>query len=133
MAADSSGKTSTRIPRAEYLTIPTPNPNGADPTGAATPPLTVRSVEEVPTPAPAKSTTDALVDAAGKVFAALTAQVAYHEKEAQRLRRALDQFAAVATPQVRQNATQDVDIDRDLLNKLLQAADRFAPEPDKKG
>ncbi len=90
----------TKPARPEYLQVPLPIANGADPDeqkrayaakGAAAGP---RPDSAAPRPAPpAKTPSDVLVEAAETVARAVTARIAWHERELQRLRAALAPFA----------------------------------------
>src|SRR5229473_8252500 len=53
--------------------------------------LTIKSIEEAPL-----SGNAALIDAVGKIYAAVTRQIAYHEREAKRLRESLAPFASMS-------------------------------------
>src|ERR1700719_2382708 len=58
-------------------------------------PIKIRSIDEAPRPAQAGNS-DALVGAVNKIFQAVTAQIAYHEREAAKLRESLKPFAGLA-------------------------------------
>ena len=93
----------TKPARPEYLQVPLPLANGADPTpdeqkrAYATSSSKASSLprpDPAPRPAaPAKTPSDVLVEAAETVARAVTARIAWHERELQRLRAALAPFA----------------------------------------
>ena len=123
MSEPEKGKIQVRKPAGyESVPLPLPAPNGgvAQPETAAlrtaTPPfkpLALRPAED------AKDPEGDLVSAAGAVFRALTARIAYHEKQAQRLREALAPFGSVA----RQSAAPTETPDGDAVRALLRYAD----------
>src|SRR5712664_1739913 len=82
----------TKPARPEYLQVPLPIANGADPDeqkrayAAKSAPAGARAD-------PAKTPSDVLVEAAETVARAVTARIAWHERELQRLRAALAPFA----------------------------------------
>jgi hypothetical protein len=81
----------------------------------------IRSIEEMPTPSrPGES--DALVAAVGKIFQAVTAKIAYHEREAQKLRDSLKPFAGLAP---RPNVAQGGEVSEDSLRAILSLADQL--------
>ncbi len=90
----------TKPVRPEYLQVPLPAGNGADPDeqkrayAAKAIPAGPRPDSAAPRPAtPAKTPSDVLVEAAETVARAVTARIAWHERELQRLRTALAPFA----------------------------------------
>lgn len=115
------GSTKTKPAPAEYLTIPTPAPNGQDKASAVRPPLAAPkrafSVDEP------KDPSDAIVEAAERLLQAATARIAYHETHLRRLREASASFAVLA----RQNVAEQPSIAQDDLTALLQIARTLEP------
>jgi hypothetical protein len=81
--------------RPEYMHVPTPTIPGVLNGGEiAVSQSTVAKPTESTRPEPSvRDTSDALCEAAGKIFQALEAQIAYHENALKRLRGALAPFA----------------------------------------
>jgi len=76
----------------------------------------IKSIEEAP-----RDTSSALIDAVQKVYAAVTRQIAYHDREATRLRESLKPFAAMA----RQSDTEVPSHMADGIRALLDIADKL--------
>lgn|SRR5215475_12543228 len=72
------------------------------------------------------ASSDALVAAVGKIFQAVTAQISYHEREAQKLRESLKPFAGLSRP----NVAPDGNVSADGLRALLDLADKLTPTGD---
>jgi len=85
-------------------------------------PLKIRSIEESPKSAPGSS--DTLVAAVGKIFQAVTAQIAYHEREAQKLRESLKPFAGLAP---RHNVPPDGSVSEAAIRAVLDMAEKLVP------
>jgi len=81
------------------------------------PPIINRTVA---TPRPDTSST--LIQAVQKVYAVVTAQIAYHEREAARLRESLKPFASHAPRQV---AAQDDGTSAQAIRAVLDLADQL--------
>jgi len=84
-------------------------------------PLAIRSIEESARPGPA-GTSDALVGAVNKIFQAVTAQIAYHEREAAKLRESLKPFAGLAP---RPNVAPDDGSSAQAIRAVLDLADQL--------
>jgi hypothetical protein len=84
-------------------------------------PIKIRSIDEAPRAAPA-GTSDALVGAVGKIFQAVTAQIAYHEREAAKLRESLKPFAGLAPRPI---AAQDDGTSAQVIRAVLDLADQL--------
>jgi len=83
-------------------------------------PIKIRSIEESPRPGPA-GTADTLVGAVQKIFQAVTTLIAYHEREAQKLRDSLKPFAGIAPrPSVAHDGAITEDDIRALSNLAAQ-------------
>ena len=76
----------------------------------------IKSIEEAPLEGNA-----ALIDAVGKIYAAVTRQIAYHEREAKRLRESLAPFASMS----RQNDAPKPTLDADAIRAVLDYADKL--------
>ena len=118
---DSSGAIKPIVPQyepaADYSAPPAAVLNG---NGAA--PLKIRSIDEAPAPTVSRGTSDMLVTAAAKIFQAITTQIAYHEREAQKLRDSLKPFASIGQ---RQNVTPDGYASVDAIRAVLDMADKL--------
>lgn len=124
MTEPAKDKIQVRKP-ASYAEVPLPAPNGnasqqtpqvnatkiAGLTGYEH--LKIKSIED------AKDPEGDLVSAAGAVFRALTTRIAYHEKQAQRLREALAPFGSMA----RQSAAPAEAPAEDTVRALLRYAE----------
>lgn len=85
-------------------------------------PIKIRSIDESPArPGPAGNS-DALVGAVQKIFQAVTAQIAYHEREAAKLRESLKPFAGLAS---RPHVAQDDGSSAQAIRAVLDLADQF--------
>jgi hypothetical protein len=84
-------------------------------------PIKIRSIEDAPA-APQRVTSNALIDAVQKVYAAVTAQIAYHERELARLRESLKPFATIAPRPI---AAQDDGSSAQAIRAVLDLADQF--------
>ena len=84
-------------------------------------PISIRSIEEAPRPGPAGNS-DALVGAVQKIFQAVTAQIAYHEREAAKLRESLKPFAGLAP---RPNVASDDGSSAQAIRAVLALADQL--------
>jgi len=84
-------------------------------------PIVIRSIEEAPRPGPAGNS-DALVGAVQKIFQAVTAQIAYHEREAAKLRESLKPFAGLAP---RPNVASDDGSSAQAIRAVLDLADQL--------
>ena len=84
-------------------------------------PIAIRSIEEAPRPGPAGNS-DALVGAVNKIFQAVTAQIAYHEREAAKLRESLKPFAGLAP---RPNVAPDDGSSAQAIRAVLDLADQL--------
>jgi hypothetical protein len=84
-------------------------------------PIAIRSIEESARPGPA-GTSDALVGAVNKIFQAVTAQIAYHEREAAKLRESLKPFAGLAP---RPNVAPDDGSSAQAIRAVLDLADQL--------
>jgi hypothetical protein len=84
-------------------------------------PIKIRSIEESAQPQRATSS-NALIDAVQKVYAAVTAQIAYHERELARLRESLKPFASIAP---RPNVAQDDGSSAQAIRAVLDLADQL--------
>lgn len=96
MVEASSGATTPKPQPAQYLKIPTPAPNGAEPSADELKRAYAGKAPAVPAPAsttPAKTTSDVLVEASETLARALDARIAWHERELHRLRAARAPFA----------------------------------------
>ena len=82
-------------------------------------PIKIRSIEDAPA-APQRVTSNALIDAVQKVYAAVTAQIAYHERELARLRESLKPFATIAPRPI---AAQDDGSSAQAIRAVLDLAD----------
>jgi hypothetical protein len=78
--------------------------------------LGIKSIEEAPLEGNA-----ALIDAVGKIYAAVTRQIAYHERELKRLRESLTPFASIS----RQNDAPKPSLDADTIRAVLDYADKL--------
>jgi hypothetical protein len=78
----------------------------------------IRGIEESP-----RSDSDSLVDAVGKVYRAVTAKIAYHERELQKLRDSLKPYGALA-PQ-RQNDAPIDETSNAAIRAILDLADKM--------
>ncbi len=78
--------------------------------------LTIKGIEEAPLEGNA-----ALIDAVGKIYAAVTRQIAYHERELKRLRESLTPFASMS----RQNDAPKPSLDADTIRAVLDYADKL--------
>jgi len=76
----------------------------------------IKGIEETPLEGNA-----ALIDAVGKIYAAVTRQIAYHEREAKRLRESLAPFASMS----RQNDAPKPSLDADAIRAVLDYADKL--------
>ena|SRR5712691_176887 len=76
----------------------------------------IKGIEETP-----RDTSSALIDAVQKVYAAVTRQIAYHDREAARLRESLKPFAAMA----RQSDAEMPSGMADGIRALLDIADKL--------
>ena len=117
-------------PRAAYKETPYESParigNGATPSlhetamtlARAPSPAAhlIKGIEEAPLDGNA-----ALIDAVGKIYAAVTRQIAYHEREAKRLRESLAPFASMS----RQNDAPKPTLDADAIRAVLDYADKL--------
>jgi len=112
------GMTKVRVTRPEYETYSAEMPNGVTPIPVVEPKRPVFAM--IPSEPP-KDPADRLVEAAQTVFRAITAEIARHEKAAQRLREALAPFASMA----RQSAAHEVPGERGTLEALLRIADQL--------
>ena len=81
-----------------------------------TTPLNIKGIEEAPLEGNA-----ALIDAVGKIYAAVTRQIAYHERELKRLRESLTPFASMS----RQNDAPKPTLDADTIRAVLDYADKL--------
>lgn len=77
-------------------------------------------------PARADTSSNSLIAAVQKVYTVVTAQIAYHEREAARLRDALKPFATLAP---RPNVAHDDDASGAAIRAVLDLADRLTGEP----
>lgn len=84
-------------------------------------PIKIRSIEEAPRPGPAGNS-DALVGAVQKIFQAVTAQIAYHERELVKLRESLKPFAQHAP---RPNVAPDDGSSAQAIRAVLDLADQL--------
>jgi hypothetical protein len=84
-------------------------------------PIKIRSIEEAPRHGPA-GTSDVLVGAVQKIFQAVTAQIAYHEREAQKLRDSLKPFSTLAP---RPNVAPDDGSSAQAIRAVLDLADQL--------
>jgi hypothetical protein len=82
-------------------------------------PIKIRSIEDAPQRA---ASSNALIDAVNKVYAAVTAQIAFHERELARLRESLKPFATIAP---RPNVAQDDGSSAQAIRAVLDLADQF--------
>ena len=80
-------------------------------------PIKIRSIEDAP---PRATSSNALIDAVQKVYAAVTSQIAYHERELARLRESLKPFATHAQ---RPNAAPETAVTDDTIRAVLAYAD----------
>src|ERR1700719_1466080 len=80
-------------------------------------PIKIRSIEDAP---PRATSSNALIDAVQKVYAAVTSQIAYHERELARLRESLKPFATHAP---RLNAAPEPAVTDDTIRAVLAYAD----------
>jgi len=80
-------------------------------------PIKIRSIEDAPQRV---TSSNALIDAVQKVYAAVTAQIAYHERELARLRESLKPFATIAP---RPNAAPDDQSSAQAIRAVLDLAD----------
>jgi hypothetical protein len=91
-------------------------------------PIKIRSIDDLyrvdtdATPARRDTSSTALIDAVQKVYAAVTAQIAYHERELARLRESLKPFATIAP---RPNVAQDDGSSAQAIRAVLDLADQF--------
>src|SRR5580704_18944692 len=77
----------------------------------------IRSIEDAPQRV---TSSNALIDAVQKVYAAVTAQIAYHERELARLRESLKPFATIAP---RPNVAPDDGSSAQAIRAVLDLAD----------
>jgi len=84
-------------------------------------PIKIRSIEESSRPGPAGNS-DALVGAVQKIFQAVTAQIAYHEREAAKLRESLKPFAGLAP---RPNVAPEDGSSAQAIRAVLDLADQL--------
>lgn len=91
---------------------------GSVPERTAPPPLSIRSIED------AKDPSGDLIEAVQTVFRVVTARIAHHEREAQRLREALAPFASHA----RQSAAPQPQSDGATVEALLRIAEVLKTE-----
>ena len=80
-------------------------------------PIKIRSIEDAPQRV---TSSNALIDAVQKVYAAVTAQIAYHERELARLRESLKPFATIAP---RPNVAPDDQSSAQAIRAVLDLAD----------
>jgi|HubBroStandDraft_6_1064221.scaffolds.fasta_scaffold373366_2 hypothetical protein len=80
-------------------------------------PIKIRSIEDAPQRV---TSSNALIDAVQKVYAAVTAQIAYHERELARLRESLKPFATIAP---RPNVAPDDGSSAQAIRAVLDLAD----------
>src|ERR1700719_5150993 len=80
-------------------------------------PIKIRSIEDAPQRV---TSSNALIDAVQKVYAAVTAQIAYHEREVARLRESLKPFATIAP---RPNVAPDDGSSAQAIRAVLDLAD----------
>ena len=83
--------------------------------------VAILGIEEAPRPGPAGNS-DALVGAVNKIFQAVTAQIAYHEREAAKLRDSLKPFAGLAP---RPNVAPDDGSSAQAIRAVLALADQL--------
>jgi hypothetical protein len=114
-----SGAIKPRIPayktEGNYATPPPAVLNGVGPPVAK--PLSIRAIEEPP-----RAESDTLVSAVAKIYQVVTAKIAYHEREAQKLRDSLKPFAAISP---RPAAATDNEISADAIRAVLNIADQL--------
>ncbi len=79
---------------ASYAAPPPDVLNGSAPAGER--PVLIKSIEEARPASQQPRGSDALISAVGKIYQAVTAQIAYHEREAAKLRDSLKPFAGMA-------------------------------------
>ena len=119
MTTDRSSATKgAAMGRAEYLEIPVTAPNGAS--VSAQPPVKIKAIEEV-----RKDPSGDLAAAAEKLFRAIAAKIAFHEKEAQRLREVAGLYSNLARQSVAEQPHDGSDLD--ALYRLVDqvVADRL--------
>src|SRR5262245_17149849 len=114
----SSAAKGAAIERAQYLEIPITAPNGAV-TGVH--PVKVKAIEEV-----RKDSSGDLPELAEKVFRAIAAKIAFHEKELQRLRQVAGLYSNLARQSVAEQTHDGGDLDAlyRLVNQVVD--DRLA-------
>ncbi len=117
MTTDRSSVTKPAMARAEYLEIPVTAPNGAS---ASVQPVKIKALEEV-----RKDPSGDLAAAAEKLFRAIAAKIAFHEKEAQRLREVAGLYSNLARQSVAEQPHDGSDLD--ALYRLVDqvVADRL--------
>ena len=111
-------------PRAEYKTIPTPSPNVGNGTDTFT--VGSKEVEQGTSRVRIKSierddSSTSLIDAVNTVYRVVTARIAYHEREAAKLREALKPFGSLAP----RSTDSEAAAIGDSLRGLLDLADRL--------
>src|SRR5437660_4280403 len=113
----SSATKGTAMARAEYLEIPVTAPNGAS---AGVQPVKIKAIDEV-----RKDPSGDLAAAAEKLFRAIAAKIAFHEKEAQRLREVAGLYSNLARQSVAEQPHDGSDLD--ALYRLVDqvVADRL--------
>jgi hypothetical protein len=77
----------------------------------------IKGIEEAPS-----TGNDALIQAVQKIYAAVTGQIAYHEREAKRLRESLAPFASISRQSdapIQQSSAED------RIRELLDLADKL--------
>ncbi|SRR6266852_972424 len=117
----------TKPARPEYLQVPLPIANGADPDeqkrayAAKSAPAGARP-DPAPRPAaPAKTPSDVLVEAAETVARAIDARIAWHERELQRLRVARAPFAgAQRHNDAEHKSSSGVEADAEFLARVVR-------------
>lgn len=82
-----------------------------------TPSLKIRAIEEPP-----RAESDTLVSAVAKIYQVVTAKIAYHEREAQKLRDSLKPFAAISP---RPSVATENEISADAIRAVLNIADQL--------
>jgi hypothetical protein len=80
----------------------------------------IHSIEDAPAGPQKVTSSNALIDAVQKVYAAVTAQIAYHERELARLRESLKPFATIAP---RPNVAPDDQSSAQAIRAVLDLAD----------